>query len=444
MMIRRLLAFSVMLLSLFVFGCGFIGDSQSENQPKAQEDGTPYSRKLSEDRDKVARSLGSTKELIEKIRTGTNQSESSSHAAERSSPTPKPSSTKEPPSPEIDKGRVSEALSELQQTGELLDELQAALRPVADTEKSLLAIEKVKTARTNAISNLSALSNALNDENESKPDNAKLNQLLKDTKTEIESALTQSTQINIPPDLEKPSSPLVQMIYAWVPTIVIAIAAIFGLVLLMFVIKALLKVSSDRTEARIASRLKPLASNVQKQHEDFAAQLSKLTNNQNDLRTRIDEFEVELKRVSRMAREAANDGMRGRPLSSPLPVSFRESVEKVEPVFPISIGDYLNRMQRSSNIVRPDFQNDILVSDPGGTGELVLIRDTAIPDDLQPLFVVPRATQFQTKQDFYTYYQKYYECDRPSAGDVWIIDPAVVSRVSGGWQLREKGVLEVR
>ena len=56
--------------------------------------------------------------------------------------------------------------------------------------------------------------------------------------------------------------------------------------------------------------------------------------------------------------------MRGRPLSSPLPVSFRESVEKVEAVFPISIGDYLNKMQRSSNIVRPDFQNDILVSDP--------------------------------------------------------------------------------
>jgi len=113
-------------------------------------------------------------------------------------------------------------------------------------------------------------------------------------------------------------------------------------------------------------------------------------------------------------------------------------------VFPISIGDYLSKMQRSSNIVRPDFQNDILVSDPGGTGELVLIRDAAISDELQPLFVVPRVTQFQTKQDFYTYYQKYYECARPAAGDIWIIDPAVVSRVSGGWQLREKGVLEVR
>jgi hypothetical protein len=101
-------------------------------------------------------------------------------------------------------------------------------------------------------------------------------------------------------------------------------------------------------------------------------------------------------------------------------------------------------MTRYANVVRPDFQNGLLVSAPDGKGELMLIRDSRTPDDTQPLFVVPRATQFQTKQDFYTYYEKYYDCVRPSAGDVWIIDPAVVEKVSGGWQLREKGVLEIR
>jgi hypothetical protein len=30
------------------------------------------------------------------------------------------------------------------------------------------------------------------------------------------------------------------------------------------------------------------------------------------------------------------------------------------------------------------------------------------------------------------------------AGDVWIIGPAVVEKVAGGWQLREKGMLEIR
>jgi hypothetical protein len=101
-------------------------------------------------------------------------------------------------------------------------------------------------------------------------------------------------------------------------------------------------------------------------------------------------------------------------------------------------------MNRFANVVKPDFQNGILVNDPEGDGELVLIRDPRVRDDTQPLFVIPRATQFHTKQDFYTYYQKYYDCVRPTGGDVWIIGPAVVEKVTGGWQLREKGMLEVR
>ncbi|HEY0764816.1 MAG TPA: hypothetical protein VGD61_20730 [Pyrinomonadaceae bacterium] len=443
-MIRRLLVCSLMLFCLFAFGCSWFGGSESDNQQKAKDDTTAYSKRLVRDRDDVRDSLKAAKAVINKVEAGTNQSETSPNAAGRSTSPPKPSATKEPAKPEFNPDKVTEALNQLEPSGKWLDELDAALRHVPGSEKSLSIIEQVRTARKNAINNLSAVANALRDEDRDKVDSVALSKRLKDTTSEIDSALTQLPQINIPLDLEAPPSGIWQAIFDWAPTVGIVLVAIIGLVLLVFVIKTLLKLSAGRTEARIASRLKPLASNVQKQHEDFAAQLAKLTSSQNDLLTRINDFEFELKRVSRIARDAANDGMRGRSLASEMPISFREPVEKVEPLFPISTGDYLNKMQRSSNIVRPDFQNDILVSDPGGTGELVLIRDTTIPDDLQPLFVIPRYTQFQTKQDFYTYYQKYYECDRPTAGDVWIIDPAVVSRVSGGWQLREKGVLEVR
>ena len=117
---------------------------------------------------------------------------------------------------------------------------------------------------------------------------------------------------------------------------------------------------------------------------------------------------------------------------------------KEEPEFPVSADDYLGKMDRFANVVRPDFQNGILVNDPEGKGELMLIRDSRLADESQPLFVVPRATQFQTKQDFYTYYEKYYDCVRPTAGDVWILGPAVVEKVTGGWRLREKGMLEIR
>ncbi len=126
----------------------------------------------------------------------------------------------------------------------------------------------------------------------------------------------------------------------------------------------------------------------------------------------------------------------------PPPAPIRE-----EPEFPVSAETYLQRMKgsnRPSTVIRPDFQNGILVKDAEGRGELVLVEDSAGPVDFQRLFVVPSVSQFQMKQDFYNYYDGYYECDQPTAGDVWIVHPAIVEKVNGGWRLMEKGRLEVR
>jgi hypothetical protein len=152
---------------------------------------------------------------------------------------------------------------------------------------------------------------------------------------------------------------------------------------------------------------------------------------------RLESIEGELQALGRRAR-ALSDGRGYQSDSS------RPQPPPVEPEFPASVNEYLDKMKRNSTVVKPDFQNGILVSDLDGRGELVLIRDTSLADGAQPLFLVPRVGQFQTKQEFHSYYERYYECQRPSAGDVWIIDPAVVSTVPGGWELREKGVLEVR
>jgi hypothetical protein len=48
------------------------------------------------------------------------------------------------------------------------------------------------------------------------------------------------------------------------------------------------------------------------------------------------------------------------------------------------------------------------------------------------------------RQEYYNFYEKYYDCANPESGALWIHDPAVVEKVAGGWQLREKGRLEVR
>jgi hypothetical protein len=118
-----------------------------------------------------------------------------------------------------------------------------------------------------------------------------------------------------------------------------------------------------------------------------------------------------------------------------------------EPEFPAAAETYLQRMQhlnRNRIVIRPDFQNGILVKDPEGRGELVLIQDPRVSESLQRLLVIPSVGQFQMKQDFYNYYDSYYDCDQPAAGDVWILNPAIVEKVNGGWRLSEKGRLEVR
>lgn len=111
--------------------------------------------------------------------------------------------------------------------------------------------------------------------------------------------------------------------------------------------------------------------------------------------------------------------------------------------FPVAANDYLSKVKRGGTVVKPDFQNGILVQDPEGKGELLLVKDyDGAPGGL--LYVVPMVPYFQTKQDFFNYYEKYYECPKATPGDVWIVQPAVVDKVSGGWELREKGELEIK
>jgi hypothetical protein len=179
---------------------------------------------------------------------------------------------------------------------------------------------------------------------------------------------------------------------------------------------------------------------------DFTDKLTSLSTAQKETNNNLLDLHTEVRTLARMVRESLADRNDRRLTALPLsyPVQSDGSPQKEEPDFPISVNDYLGKMSRFANAVKLDFQNGVLVNDPEDKGELFLIRDSRLPDERQPLFVVPGAAQFHNKQDFEIYYAKYYECVRPAMGDVWIIDPAVVEKVSGGWQLREKGTLEVR
>lgn len=221
------------------------------------------------------------------------------------------------------------------------------------------------------------------------------------------------------------------------------IAVLLLLVLLGGAVRFLWTRSWKTLESNVGQLVKAHVAAARDGQPDYAPKLSSLASTQADINTKLSELDTEVRSLARLVRDSVARRSDRNPSYGAS--NYAEDVSpKDEPEFPVSAVDYLDKMNRFANVVKPDFQNGILVNDPEGDGELVLIRDPRSRDDTQPLFVIPRATQFHTKQDFYTYYQKYYDCVRPTGGDVWIIGPAVVEKVTGGWQLREKGMLEVR
>lgn len=115
-----------------------------------------------------------------------------------------------------------------------------------------------------------------------------------------------------------------------------------------------------------------------------------------------------------------------------------------EPVdFPISAESFLSRISGQRQVpITLDPLKGILVRDQEGLGLLMLVRDGSVYDG--QLCMVPGMTRLNTAQEFHYNYEQFYDCGRPSAGEVWISKPALVDKVDGGWKLLAKGQLEVR
>jgi hypothetical protein len=228
-------------------------------------------------------------------------------------------------------------------------------------------------------------------------------------------------------------------------TVLLVFCSLLILAGLIYIAKQLIDGSRARADGHFAS-VKKRQDEYARQTREAVAALDKSVNSRlAALQSEIKELRLTLQDDNR----AILDGVRRAGASSAAYagsssgyVAQPARFEREEPAFPAAAEEYLNRSRRGAVVVKPDFQNGMLVQDTEGTGEFMLVRDYAAPDEL--LYVVPRIGYFQTKQDFYNYYDRYYECARPAAGTVWIVQPAVVDRVSGGWTLREKGELEVR
>lgn len=106
------------------------------------------------------------------------------------------------------------------------------------------------------------------------------------------------------------------------------------------------------------------------------------------------------------------------------------------PAFPSTVTSYLKRT-KSANKENVTFDYEVGSFVPVEDGEFVVVTG------LEQAVILPRAAQFSAKRDFYEFYQDYYHCANPDAGEVQIIHPAFVNRDDYGWTLVATGMLEV-
>ena len=111
----------------------------------------------------------------------------------------------------------------------------------------------------------------------------------------------------------------------------------------------------------------------------------------------------------------------------------------IAPAFPSTVAQYLKRTKSAHKMnVTFDYETESFM--PVEDGEFVLINNG--DPSVQPI-VLPRAPRFGTRRDFYEYYQDYYHCRKPDAGEIKILRPAAVNRTGSGWKLQATGLLEV-
>ncbi len=111
----------------------------------------------------------------------------------------------------------------------------------------------------------------------------------------------------------------------------------------------------------------------------------------------------------------------------------------IAPAFPSSVAHYLKRTKSAHKTnVTFDYETESFV--PVEDGEFVLVNSGE--PNVQPI-VLPRAPRFAARRDFYEYYQDYYHCQKPDAGEVQVVRPAAVTRAGAGWKLQTTGLLEV-
>lgn len=190
----------------------------------------------------------------------------------------------------------------------------------------------------------------------------------------------------------------------------------------------------ERLHAKVVQRLKNMEGAVVEQRSQTQAVSSGVT----QLREEVSREVEELRRSYRDVRAGAS-----RPVAAAVADSFarldRAPARDPSPTFPALVSDYLSKVSDSKKVeVEADFRTNLFVPAPGGP--FVLVQD----DDGTGSGIVLPKSRLQKGQEFVSYYKGTYYCDSPSAGEVFVVEPAVVDQSGGGWRLRSPGRLELK
>lgn len=110
--------------------------------------------------------------------------------------------------------------------------------------------------------------------------------------------------------------------------------------------------------------------------------------------------------------------------------------------YPASVDDCLTRLKQAQVSLVPVNPNITLFGNlsQDENNKFWLAQETG-----GELLLLPKARRFGSEDEFHTFYENFYDCAEPSAGDVSIIRPSTVEEddTNGGWKLKRKGLLKV-
>ena len=214
----------------------------------------------------------------------------------------------------------------------------------------------------------------------------------------------------------------------------LSLASLAGIVYLFLTFKKALIVIADWQDSsnRAVRELKQSLKDNKEHTDTLETSFSRVAA---DLGLKIDSA----KRSSEEAKKLA--ATRESPNHNPEPLRAEPALEVLaEPSFPSLVADYLSRLRPDQpTAVEADFRTNRLVAAAAESAPFFFIEDT---DGSGAGIVLPKP-RLQRSQEFSSYYKGYYYCTDPSAGEVYIIEPAVVSRDGTGWRLSQMGRMEI-